>query len=79
MHRGKVSKQTNLQLQFLRCFWGFSTQKALASRAPPQTPMGELTALPRAPVRDCELSGARGIADVFIRYYIRESELGLYS
>ena len=28
---------------------GGSTQKALGSRAPPQTPVGELTALPHTP------------------------------
>ena len=28
---------------------GGSTQKALASRAPPQTPVGKLTALPHTP------------------------------
>ena len=36
-------------LQLLRSFGGFPTQKALASGAPPQTPMGELPALPHTP------------------------------
>ena len=35
--------------QFLRTFGGFSTQKALASGAEPQAPLGELTALPQTP------------------------------
>ena len=37
--------------QFLRTLvlGGFSTQKALASEAPPQALLGELTALPQTP------------------------------
>ena len=36
-------------MQFLRTFGGFTTQKALASGAMPQAPLGELTAPPPAP------------------------------
>ena len=49
MENIKAGSVIILSLQFLRSFGGFSNAKALASGAPPQTPMGELPALPHTP------------------------------
>ena len=45
----RVYLRRRLLAFLVHTFVGFTMQKALASGAPPQTPLGELTALPQTP------------------------------